>query len=680
MINFKVFSLLESILEVDSNLIQIIKYLKDRDDVIANQIYPLIKKDINTHVNYLRPSSQDDMFFIPDSQVEKTKEKGGDLWSGKNTTKVGRTWRQILKDNNISYTDTDIEKFVNKYKNAYKKLILKESIENFKLVDGEDIRYWYLEDNYYPGGGTLNKSCMRYKSCQKYLDIYTDNIETCKLLILLEGDKLLGRALIWKLKDGDYYLDRIYTRWDNDVDTFKEYFEENFDGGRSYSDGDDSSHLYVKVKKVEYDYYPYMDSFNFLNIETSELSTYNNDNEVYYELTSTDGEYEATGVWSESEDRYISYNNAVETKKYGWISTNRTEIDKFSGIRFLKTDAVNSVYGLIDKYESFKVSEDNWIPIRDLYYIQKDGEWIPIPFKYYSKDHEDLLPKDYVKIIIDKKRCLVSSKDVVKGFSDSPDILKTTYDENKSSYFSYYIIDSSLIEKMSIDIRSATHYQKVGYYNNSPTFLILSNQFIIDEFLMKKYNLSGELYAYSDDMVEYIKSLYYLFDFIRDKQNLDIYNLNDGDISYLCDCINELNISIKYGDKYLDAFIEPINAFLKNLKNIDFSKFENHPFFIRKREAGFNNSQIIQSSVIEYIFDLYNIYTDCYKKFIIENGLPKITPFESSPIDLGHFNINRFLSGVIYGRSRRNINDELCIILLEYTLNEVKKFCSSNNL
>ncbi len=198
-----------------------------------------------------------------------------------NSSKIGRTVRQILTGNKINVTDQEIEKFVNTYKNAWDKKF-KKSEEGFHLVSGEEIRKWYLESNYVPGGGTLNNSCMRYKESQEYLNIYTENTDCCQLLILLDDrNRLLGRALVWKLKAGtgkkDYFLDRIYTRFDNDVEKFADWFrdflkvkDDNFDAHFLKT----LAGLRVQLKKWKFETYPYMDSFYILDYENGVLMTF----------------------------------------------------------------------------------------------------------------------------------------------------------------------------------------------------------------------------------------------------------------------------------------------------------------------------------------------------------------------------------------------------------------------
>ena len=71
----------------------------------------------------------------------------------------------------------DVETFVNLFKSLRKKGVLQE-------VNGEDLRHWYLGDNYVSGGGKLNNSCMRYEEAQEYIKFYSKNKDVVSLLIL----------------------------------------------------------------------------------------------------------------------------------------------------------------------------------------------------------------------------------------------------------------------------------------------------------------------------------------------------------------------------------------------------------------------------------------------------------------------------------------------------------------
>ena len=220
--------------------------------------------------------------------------------------RVGKGIRGILKSSNFSFSDSDIEKFVNSYRGEIDKL--NDVFKQFELVKGDRIKYWYNLNNYQFDSpiGQLGKSCMRYEKCQKYFDIYTQNPDVCSLLILKteDGESIKGRALVWNLDNpqGTTYMDRIYTHEDSDIEIFKEYAQKNGWYRKHYNNYQESGYIYdpngievalgelsVKLKKGEYDYYPYLDSLKYYNTHTGELSTEETDDTI--ELTDTGGGY-----------------------------------------------------------------------------------------------------------------------------------------------------------------------------------------------------------------------------------------------------------------------------------------------------------------------------------------------------------------------------------------------------
>jgi hypothetical protein len=104
---------------------------------------------------------------------------GSKFWTSGRTPEygIGRWARRVYKDVlDEPVKDSEIEAFVNYYKSTYDGVY--KGAEAFELVKGEDIRKWYLVDRYEEENGQLGNSCMRYKRCQPYLDIYVQNPDT----------------------------------------------------------------------------------------------------------------------------------------------------------------------------------------------------------------------------------------------------------------------------------------------------------------------------------------------------------------------------------------------------------------------------------------------------------------------------------------------------------------------
>ena len=211
--------------------------------------------------------------------------KNGELITIK--IKIGRFIRRLSEQ----FTDSQIEQFVNKLKGFFK---LKIQSPIFEIISGEEIKKYYSEDSYKYNRGQLGLSCMKYDTCQNYLDIYTKNKDICKLLILKNNNKIIGRALLWTLTNGDLYLDRIYTNFDFDIIVFEEYVKKlgcKLFYSKIFSDSyNDFIELTIKPKYIEFNLYPYMDTFRYFyplkKIFNSEIIIGNND---YYDMDITDG-------------------------------------------------------------------------------------------------------------------------------------------------------------------------------------------------------------------------------------------------------------------------------------------------------------------------------------------------------------------------------------------------------
>jgi hypothetical protein len=198
--------------------------------------------------------------------------------------KIGRLAKNLVKITGVDFSDKDIEEFVNEFKSKYE--LLKNAFRNFHLVLGKEISYWYLGDMYCnTPKGPLHNSCMRYSNCQGYFSIYEKNPEVCMMVVLksdFDQDKITGRALVWKLENGDIFMDRIYYSKESDVNLFIEYAKSNgwaykskqgSGGGEILLNGNRyDKDLSVKLDNFDFKYYPYVDTLHYLS-EDGHLST-----------------------------------------------------------------------------------------------------------------------------------------------------------------------------------------------------------------------------------------------------------------------------------------------------------------------------------------------------------------------------------------------------------------------
>lgn len=155
--------------------------------------------------------------FISNDRMDRAKQLGLNPWKELRTEmKLGK-----FLNKHYSFNQEIIENVVLRYRMFYN-FIVNDSDNIFESVQGDDIAYWYDSRNYKLGGGSLNGSCMRYESPSRFI-LYTGNPDKIKLLILKENDKLIGRALLWTSDNGKQYLDRPYTRYDEDILLYKMY-------------------------------------------------------------------------------------------------------------------------------------------------------------------------------------------------------------------------------------------------------------------------------------------------------------------------------------------------------------------------------------------------------------------------------------------------------------------------
>ena len=254
-------------------------------------------------------------------------DASGVFTKSRNEVGLGRFVNKLFPG---KYNSKQIEDFINSFKAS-----LEKAGEHFDLVEGDDIEFWYNSNNYKAIAGTLGSSCMAQK--RNLFGIYTQNQDVCKMLILKEDDKIIGRALIWKLEsirslgkpvEGvEYFMDRQYTIKESDVQKFRNYAKEQGWCYKSYNnhhslgtvtiDGEEKNvGMSIKVKDKDYNRYPYMDTFKRYDVNNGIL--HNDDEqdselEGQYILEDTGGGYTEIegGYYSEWYDRRIPEDEAV---------------------------------------------------------------------------------------------------------------------------------------------------------------------------------------------------------------------------------------------------------------------------------------------------------------------------------------------------------------------------------
>jgi len=299
-------------LEVERSIFD---FLNSSGNIISNII---INGETERGINYITPSDKglDFVEFLPDSKFKD----GEDPWTqkGRITMKIGKLPTKLVPERYFHYyeiTSSQIEDFVNTYKSWFDKSNLE-----FSIVEGEDIRKWYLEYNYFSPNhnqvGSLWNSCMRQSKKQPFLDMYCKN-PNVKMLILttnVNGKKLLrARALLWdnvkviqpseEIPENIKVMDRIYSVFDCDVITFKKWAEEN--GYIPKWQQNSKSHQFFDIKNqvtrircqinldfTDLNYYPYLDTFPFFNERMKFLSNDEFNTNWKYKLVQANGQPE----------------------------------------------------------------------------------------------------------------------------------------------------------------------------------------------------------------------------------------------------------------------------------------------------------------------------------------------------------------------------------------------------
>ncbi len=333
--------ILENDLKASYEFLKRLRKIRDKSKVanILSQLFAdefYIVKDLSQ--NWIDVTSDPEMVsFLSDQRARRTPmqwdedESAYYNASGRGTIRIGRFAQALLSDKNViedlegldlgleDLTPRDYEEFVNLYKSEYRDMSAR-----FEMITGKDIKKYYdLYNHAIPDKGSLGSSCMRYTDCQKYFKLYTENPEVCSLLVYLnQDDKVLGRALVWKLEKkvndcpAEYFMDRIYTAKDSDIIRFKNYAKEqgwvmkanntsDYQDGIifNYMDTVILSNISVKLKNVTFNHYPFVDTLSYLSVKKGKLHNIKGKNDL--ELDSTNGNFNEVDDDTSRKENYL---------------------------------------------------------------------------------------------------------------------------------------------------------------------------------------------------------------------------------------------------------------------------------------------------------------------------------------------------------------------------------------
>jgi hypothetical protein len=287
------------------------KILTRIDDKVSRILIDEFKSKSQYKETFIDKTDKEDMLsFITSDKVnkmlaDKVVNYKDECWESPQRIeiKIGRLINRLI-GNEIQ--NTDLENFINDYKAVIK---AKNLNRNFKILQGEEIRKWYLRDNYVEGGGNLANSCMRFRVSQAFFNIYTENPDKIKMLILLDETKtkLLGRALLWYLDQpkGQIFMDRVYFSNDFILNMFINYAQkhnwlyklESMDKVMQvvYNNRVKTVTMAIQITPKNFDTYPFVDTLCFYDYQNGILS---NDPKYlekqgcteYYDLCEVQGE------------------------------------------------------------------------------------------------------------------------------------------------------------------------------------------------------------------------------------------------------------------------------------------------------------------------------------------------------------------------------------------------------
>lgn len=285
---------------LDDKIREAIKETKNKEtNILMNLFYKIrnIEKDINQD-RHFTINKKGEMTFTPKGKQTKTTEN--DTWKidGRQSIKYGKGIRKIFENNLYQVPDSIIEYISNNVKAAY------TFNAKYKIIEGEDIRYYYHEENNKNNTGSLSQSCMRYDECQNYLDIYVNNPSKVKMLVAIDHYNIaIGRALLWTTDNCPRtVMDRIYGN-DLTIEAFKEYAKKNnwvYKRYQNHSDTDDwenaegiEDDICVTVNVSGINEFPYIDSFRYAEtVDNNQITLYTNSDMNNYIFNSTNGGYE----------------------------------------------------------------------------------------------------------------------------------------------------------------------------------------------------------------------------------------------------------------------------------------------------------------------------------------------------------------------------------------------------
>ena len=289
----------------------------------------------DSYVNYISISKQDrtKLSYLTQDRIDSLDPQEYWTSSRRYMAKPGAFISKVFKD----IPAKEVEKFSNLFRSQAVKAPFR-----FEVVKGNSIKDFYYYENYHSSErGSLGVSCMKHEHCQKYFDLYTENEENVSMLTMFnDRNRLIGRALLWDF-ESHKIMDRIYTYNDEELSFyFKQWATEHGYYYKSEQNwfntlffeqigtGKKEFKLEVKLPNIKQHYYPYMDTFKFIDLDKGILYNYlPEDTSSLRTLTSSDGsKHPSDYLVFDMIDRVMRYRNDAAYVQYAEIWTGRQNV------------------------------------------------------------------------------------------------------------------------------------------------------------------------------------------------------------------------------------------------------------------------------------------------------------------------------------------------------------------
>ena len=274
-------------------------------------------------------------------EFEKTEVVMPQVWNFKKRyhTSVGKLIRRIFKD---KYSDRDITSF----SEAYASLItVANPLYDFQIMEGEQVKWAYHEDNYHTFTNTLGSSCMRYDRCQSYFGIYTKDPSKVKIGVLLRSGKVAARAILWNL--GDYWAyDRIYSTRTETENLLKSTLETA--GYRRI--WQTSGHYSLKIDLSDIARFPYVDTLHCYHPDDQILSNYGEGH--HFSFRSTGGDYYDNGADEDNTIDCACCGDTVEFDDSYYVDRGRHRGERCCQSCHVYSDAMDITFTTDDEHVS----------------------------------------------------------------------------------------------------------------------------------------------------------------------------------------------------------------------------------------------------------------------------------------------------------------------------------------